>query len=208
MKATGIVFLVDDDPSVRKALARLLRADGFQVETFASAEEFLAYERPDAPGCLVLDLHMPGLNGLQLQRRLQQARADLPIIFITGHGDIPTSVEAMKAGAADFLPKPFENAHLLEAVRQAIARDRQGRKVRAKATEIRQRAESLTPREREVMDLVVTGLLNKQVGRRLKVTEKTVKVHRAQVMSKMEAHSLAELVRMAERLGVEAARPL
>ncbi len=203
MKGAAIVFLVDDDASVRKALARLLKSNGFQVETFASAEEFLKYQRPDASGCLVLDLHMPGVNGLELQRRLNQAGAGLPIIFITGHGDIPSSVEAMKAGAADFLPKPFDNAGLLNAVRQAVARDREGRKGRAEVAEIRRRAESLTPREREVMELVVTGLLNKQVGKRLSVTEKTVKVHRAQVMSKMEAHSLAELVRMAEKLGVE-----
>jgi RNA polymerase sigma factor (sigma-70 family) len=198
----AIVFVVDDDPSVRKALGRLLRSFRFQVETFPSAEKFLERELPDAPGCLVLDVRMPGRDGLELQRSLSEAHVTLPIVFITGHGDIPMTVRAMKAGAVDFLPKPFDDEDLLNAVRQAIARDGQARHERADLTVLRQRVDSLTPREREVLELVVSGLLNKQVGHRLGVTEKTVKVHRAQAMHKMQAGSLAELVRMAEKVGI------
>jgi FixJ family two-component response regulator len=195
------VFVVDDDPSVRTALGRLLRSAGFLADTFGSAQEFLRHPRPEAPACLVLDVQMPGLDGLGLQRSLAEADVALPIVFITGHGDIPMSVRAMKAGAVDFLPKPFEDTDLLAAVRQAVARDAEGRAGRAEAAALRRRAGSLTPREREVMGLIVTGLLNKQVGHRLGVCEKTVKAHRAQVMRKMQAHSLAELVRMVEKLG-------
>lgn len=200
---TAIVFIVDDDLSIRKALGRLLRSFGFQVETFPSAQKFLEHERPDAPGCLVLDVRMPGLDGLELQCSLREANVSLPIVFITGHGDIPMTVQAMKAGAVDFLPKPFDDEALLNAVRQAIARDVQARQERADNTVLRRRVDSLTPREREVLELVVSGMLNKQVGHRLGVTEKTIKVHRAQAMHKMQASSLAELVRLAERVGIK-----
>jgi FixJ family two-component response regulator len=201
--AAPIVFIVDDDPSIRKALGRLLRSFGFQVETFPSAQKFLEHELPDAPGCLVLDVPMPGLDGLELQRSLSEANVTLPIVFITGHGDIPMTVRAMKSGAVDFLPKPFDDQDLLNAVRQAIAKDVQARHERADVAVLQQRVDSLTPREREVLELVVSGLLNKQVGHRLGVTEKTIKVHRAQVMHKMQAGSLAELVRMAEKVGIK-----
>jgi FixJ family two-component response regulator len=198
----AIVFVVDDDPSVRKALGRLLKAAGFRAETFATADEFLRRPPPEAPACVILDVELPGLSGLDLQRALAERDADLPVVFITGHGDIPMSVRAMKAGAADFLPKPFDDEQLLAAVRQAVARHALARQAGAEATVLRRRAASLSPREREVLALVVSGLLNKQVGHRLAVTEKTVKAHRAQVMRKMQAASLAELVRMAGRIGL------
>ena len=172
------------------------------MESFASAQEFLLHDRPDAPACVILDVRMPGLDGLDLQQLFHRERQDLPIIFITGHGDIPTSVRAMKAGAVDFLPKPFEDRDLMAAVRQAIANDMQARRGRHEAAEIGRRVGSLTPREREVMALVVGGLLNKQIGRELGVTEKTVKVHRGQVMRKTGAGSLAALVRLAEKAGI------
>lgn len=197
-----VVFVVDDDPSVRKALGRLLRTAGLSVETFASAEEFLQHVLPDAPGCLIVDVRMPGLSGLDLQHRLTDTNIGLPVVFITGHGDIPMTVRAMKAGAVDFLPKPFDESSLLHAVRQAIARSVRTRRQSAEGAAIRQRLESLTPREREVLELVVRGMLNKQIAHRLEVTEKTVKVHRAQVMRKMQADSLAGLVQMAGRIGL------
>jgi FixJ family two-component response regulator len=202
-----VVFVVDDDPSIRKALGRLLRSAGLRAEAFASAQEFLAYEPPNAPGCLVLDVQMPGLNGLELQRTLEEENVRLPIVFITGHGDIPMSVRAMKAGATDFLPKPFDDQNLLDAVRQAVAKDAQARRQRADFSVLQERVESLSPREREVLGLVVSGMLNKQIGHMLGVTEKTIKVHRGQVMRKMQAGSLAELVRMAQKLDIQSPPP-
>ena len=195
-----IVFAVDDDPSMREALSRLFRSIGMRARIFASAEEFLAFSRPDAPACVVLDVRLPGLSGLELQRKL--ADAAIPIIFITGHGDIPMSVEAMKAGAVEFLTKPFRDQVLLDAIQHAIQRDRVNRKKQAVRLEQRVRYDSLTQRERQVMAFVVAGLLNKQVAAKLGTTEFTVKVHRKGVMQKMQASSLADLVRIAENLGV------
>jgi FixJ family two-component response regulator len=192
-----MVLVIDDEPSIRKALGRLLKAAGLRAELFASAEDFLGQPLPDGAACLILDVCMPGLNGLELQHTLAEKRVNLPIIFITGQGDIPMSVHAMKAGAVDFLPKPFQVPALLAAVRQALARHAQARQEDTQRTELARRAEALSTREREVMDLVVSGLLNKQIGHRLGVTEKTIKAHRAQVMRKMEADSLPQLVRMA-----------
>ncbi len=200
---TGWVFVTDDDPGVRKALGRLLQSAGFQAKAFASAEEFLREPLPDAPACAVLDVHLPGLNGLDLQRALAEKDATLPVVFITGHGDIPTTVRAMRAGALDFLPKPFDARDLLAAVRQALARHAEARQVDAELLDLRRRYECLSPREREVLVLVVSGMLNKQAGHRLHITERTVKEHRAQIMHKMRADSLAELVRMTVRLGIE-----
>jgi FixJ family two-component response regulator len=201
-EADPIVFIVDDDPSVLKALRRLMKSVGFQVQAFASASEFLAAERPEAPSCLVLDVRMPGLGGLALQETLAANNSHIPIVFITGHGDIPMTVQAMKAGAIDFLPKPFSDQQLIDAVNEAIARDVQARRERAEIAAIRERVESLTPREREVLPLVVSGMLNKQIARKLGTAEKTIKVHRSRVMAKMRAESLADLVRLAERVGI------
>jgi FixJ family two-component response regulator len=203
--STPTVFVVDDDPSVRRALGRLLKTAGFAVEAFASAEAFLDRPPPDGPACLVLDVSMPGLNGLEAQRALIERNAGIPIVFVTGHGDIPMTVRAMRAGATDFLPKPCHGPDFVAAVRRAIALHTQARQTRSQSAGLRGRAEALTPREREVMWLVVTGMLNKQTGHRLGVTEKTIKVHRARVMHKMGADSLAELVRMAEQLRAESA---
>jgi FixJ family two-component response regulator len=196
------VFVVDDDASVRGALARLLHSAGYQTETFASAEGFLAQSRFDAPGCILLDVRMPGLNGLELQEALAAADRQLPIVFITGHGDVPMSVRAMKAGAEDFLPKPFDDEELLKAVAQALNKSQREQNERTEAAEIRGRLSSLTPREREVLCHVVAGQLNKQIAVDLSIAEKTIKVHRARVMEKMGASSIAGLVAMAARIGI------
>ena len=198
----AMVFVIDDDAPVRESLRNLIRSVGLRVELFASAQEFLRSKRPDVPSCLVLDVRLPGLSGLDLQRRTTEARIEIPIIFITGHGDIPMSVRAMKAGAVEFLTKPFRDQDLLDAIQQALERDRQARDQRAAIEELRSRFASLTPREREVMARVVAGLLNKQIGAELGTSETTVKIHRHQVMEKMGAGSLPELVRMADRLGI------
>ena len=197
-----VVYVVDDDPSVCRSLERLFRSVGHECVTFSSALEFLRSELRDAPACLVLDVRLPGLSGLDLQRELAESNVQIPIIFLTGHGDIPLSVRAMKAGAVDFLTKPFHEQDLLDAVRQAIGRNLEARQQQSEASILRQRYETLTPREREVFSQVVTGMLNKQVAGELGTTERTIKAHRHQVMEKMKADSLADLVRMAERLGI------
>jgi FixJ family two-component response regulator len=196
------VFVVDDDAPMRESLMNLIRSVGLRAELFASAREFLRSKHPDVPSCLVLDVRLPGLSGLDLQRRTTEAGMEIPIIFITGHGDIPMSVRAMKAGAVEFLTKPFRDQDLLDAIEQALERDRKARDQRAAIEELRSRFASLTPREREVMARVVAGLLNKQIGAELGTSETTVKIHRHQVMEKMGAASLPELVRMADRLGI------
>ena len=198
-----VVFVIDDDASMRDAVSRLLNAVGLTVQTFASAREFLAGRLPDVPGCAVLDVRLPGLSGLDLQREMVERGIHIPVIFITGHGDIPMSVQAMKAGAVEFLTKPFRDQDLLDAVRSGIQLDRQGRKERAELAELRDGLRQLTPREREVMSLVVAGLLNKQIALRLGASEKTIKIHRSHVMQKMRADSLADLVRMCQKLGIE-----
>jgi FixJ family two-component response regulator len=203
MKAgDSIVFVVDDDSSVREALTDLIDSVGLLVEAFKSAREFLEYERPDAPACLVLDVRLPDLSGLDLQRELVRTEAPIPIIFITGHGDIPMSVRAIKEGAVEFLTKPFRDQDLLDAVQHAVGTDRAARKERARVTEVRRRYQSLTKREREVMKLVVSGLLNKQIAAELGSSEVTIKIHRGQVMRKMRAQSIVELVHMAEKVGI------
>ncbi len=201
-EAAPIVFVVDDDPSVRRATERLVHSAGFDVETFGSAAEFLASARPERPACLVLDVRLPGRSGLDLQRELTGSGMDIPIIFVTGHGSIPMTVRAMKAGAVEFLTKPYRRNDLLHAIRAAIERDRVAREHALEATELRQRHERLTPRERDVMALVVTGMLNKEIAGELATAERTIKFHRAHIMQKMKAESLAELVRMAGQLGL------
>jgi FixJ family two-component response regulator len=200
--ASPIVFVVDDDVSVRESLELLIQNEGWQAETFASAQEFLERPRAALPSCLVLDVSLPGLNGLDLQQQISSERNDLPIIFITGHGDIPMTVRAMKGGAVEFLTKPFNDEVLLNAVRQALDRSRIALGEEAQIEELRKCYASLTPREQQVMVLVVSGLLNKQIGGELGISEITVKAHRGQVMHKMKADSVASLVKMAARLGI------
>lgn len=199
---TSIIYVVDDDPSVRKALERLLRSAGHAVKVFSSALELLDFPHTDTPGCLVLDIKMPKLSGLKLQERLAEKGILFPIIFITGHGTVPTSVQAFKAGAMDFLQKPFKDRELLDAVSRGVEKHRRLRQEQHEMKVLRKRLETLTPREREVFRLVVTGMLNKQVAYDLGIAEKTIKVHRARVMEKMAAQSLADLVRFAEKLGI------
>lgn len=199
---TPVVHVVDDDPAVLKGLARLLRSAGMEVVTYGSAHELMVRRDPDAPGCLVLDVSMPGLNGLELQKLLAEQGDVPPIVFLTGHGNIPMGVQAMKGGAVDFLTKPVNDVALLKAVSAAIERDRTQRLARAQVDEIRQRYATLTPREREVMQHVIAGRLNKQTAADLGTAEKTIKVHRSRIMEKMKVDSLAELVRMAERAGI------
>ncbi len=197
-----VVYVVDDDESVRRSLARLLRAAGLTAETFPSAHAFLERELPDRTACLVLDVRLPDTNGLDLQTMLTQAGRIVPIVFITGHGDVPMSVQAMKRGAVDFLQKPFEEDELLAAIGRALTRCRHARAERAERSLIQRRFDTLTPRERQVFQLVIAGLLNKQIAANLGAAEKTIKIHRGRVMRKMEAGSVAELIRMSERIGV------
>jgi FixJ family two-component response regulator len=201
-EAESIVFIIDDDPLYRASTERLVRSVGFSVQSFQSARDFVGSRRPNMPSCLILDVRLPGLSGLDLQRELAEAGVHLPIIFVTGYGDIPMSVQAMKAGAVEFLTKPFRDQVLLDAIRQAIERDRVARQQRAREANLRRRYESLGPREHEVFKCVVSGMLNKQIADELGATERTIKFHRGHIMRKMQAKSLAELVRMAEALGI------
>lgn len=199
---SGVVFVIDDDASLRRAIRRVLGSVGLHVELFASAHDFLAASRPDVPGCVVLDIRLPGMSGLELQRELTSAGIHIPLIFITSYGDIPMSVRAMKAGAVEFLTKPFRDQDLLDAIQLALERDRIRRQREEEIAVLRESFESLTPREREVLPWVVSGLLNKQIADAIGTSEASVKVHRSQVMRKMAADSLADLVRMAEKMGI------
>jgi FixJ family two-component response regulator len=198
--ASPVIFVVDDDPVVCASMKRLIRSVGLEVQTFNSAHEFLRAQRPDTPGCLVLDVRLPDLSGLDLQQELAKANVDLPIVFVTGHADVPMSVRAMKAGAVEFLTKPFREQDLLDAIQHGVGQNRAARERRAAIGELQERFDSLTPREREVFPLVAGGMLNKQIADHLGASEKTIKIHRAQLMRKMRAESLADLVRMSERL--------
>jgi FixJ family two-component response regulator len=200
-----VVFVIDDDASVRDAIADLLQSVGIEVETFRSAQEFLQSKRPDAPGCIVLDVRLPGPSGLEFQRTLDKSNIHLPIIFISGHGDIPMSVRAMKSGAIEFLTKPLREQELLDAIQTGIERNRARRQEAKLVAELQEHFNSLTPREREVLALVVTGRRNKQIAAQAKLSEMTVKVHRSQIMRKMRAKSLVDLVRMADALGASTA---
>jgi two-component system response regulator FixJ len=197
------VFVIDDDASIRKSLSRLLRSADYTVETFPSADEFLRREHFDGIGCLLLDVQMPGLSGMDLQEELSKADYHMPIIFITGHGNIPMSVQAMKKGAVDFLTKPFDDKELLQTIEKAIEKDTQARAEYDESLDIRGRIELLTPRENEMLRYVITGMLNKQIGLKLGITEKTVKVHRGRIMEKLRANSVAELVRLAQKAGIK-----
>src|SRR5579862_534897 len=201
-----IVFVVDDDASVRDAVSRLIASVGLRVETFGTTREFLSSQRPEAPACLVLDVRLPDVSGLELQRDLAAANVHLPIIFITGHADVPMTVRAMKAGAVEFLTKPFRGQELLDAIQDAIAKDRVAWNERAQMAQLRSRYDSLTPREKEVLKLVASGLLNKQIGAELGTSELTIKTHRGRVMEKMGADSLADLVKMSERINPSGAK--
>jgi RNA polymerase sigma factor (sigma-70 family) len=199
------VFVIDDDPSVLKSLSRLLKSCGFDAETFASAEEFLGRPHYDGVGCIVLDVRMPGLSGMDLQEELNRADCSMPIIFITGHGNIPMSVQAIKKGAVEFLTKPFNDEQLLQAVREAIEKDREAKEKHAQVGDIRRRIDTLTPREHEIFRHVITGMLNKQIALKLDISEKTVKVHRGRIMEKLCVDSVADLVRLAETVGIRPA---
>jgi FixJ family two-component response regulator len=206
-EADSVVFIIDDDPLYRASAERLIRSVGFNVQGFDSARDFLSSRRPDVPSCLVLDVRLPGLSGLDLQRELAEAGVHIPIIFVTGHGDIPMSVQAMKAGAVEFLTKPFRDQVLLDAIRQAIGRDQLARRQHTRNLDFRRRYESLGPREREVFKCVVSGMLNKKIADELGATERTIKFHRGHIMQKMQVKSVAELVRIAEALGIAAKEP-
>ncbi len=206
-EAQSIVFVIDDDAAVRKALDSLIRSVGYRVETFTSTEEFLRAKRPEVPSCLILDIRLKGISGLDFQSKLAQANTPIPIIFISGHADIPMSVRAMKAGAVEFLTKPWRDQDLLDAIHLGLERDAARRKQEAELTTLRERFEWLTPRERQVLPLVVSGLLNKQIAAKIGTSETTAKVHRSQLMRKMGADSLPDLVRMAEKLGIPIEEP-
>ena len=208
LESNAIIAIVDDDPSAREGLQALIRSAGWRAETFASAQDFLDRPGAEAPSCLVLDLQLPGLSGLDLQKRMAEGGVEIPIVFLTGHGNIPASVKAMKAGAVEFLTKPFDEQELLQAVQEAIERNRFTRQRHAEVRELRDRYESLTTREQQVMQQVVSGLLNKQIAAELNITEFTVKIHRGHVMRKMRADSLADLVRMADHLGIHSPKRL
>jgi FixJ family two-component response regulator len=201
-ESESIIFVVDDDPSVRSAIERLIGTVGLQVQLFGSAQEFLASKLPNVPSCLVLDIRLPGISGLGLQRQLVEASVQIPIIFITSHGDVPMTVRAMKAGAVEFLTKPFHDQDLLDAIHLALEKDRGRRQQEAELTALRERFESLSPREREVVAMVVSGMLNKQIAAQIGTAENTVKIHRSRAMEKMHANSLADLVKMIQRLQV------
>jgi RNA polymerase sigma factor (sigma-70 family) len=202
----SIVFVVDDDPSVGRAIKRLIGSVGLHVELFGSAQEFLPSKVKNVPSCLILDIRLPGISGLDFQRQLAESNVQIPIVFITAHGDIPMTVRAMKAGAVEFLTKPFRDQDLLDAVHLALERDRRRRQQEAELAVLRERFESLSPREREVIAMVVSGMLNKQIAAQIGTAENTVKVHRSRAMEKMQANSLADLVKMIERLQVPSAQ--
>jgi FixJ family two-component response regulator len=207
-ESNAIIAIVDDDSSAREGLESLIQSAGWRAETFASAQDFLDRPGAEAPSCLVLDLQLPGLSGLDLQKRMAEVGLEIPIVFLTGHGNIPASVKAMKAGAVEFLTKPFDEEELLQAIQEAIQRNRRSRRRHAELRELRDRYESLTTREQQVMQQVVSGLLNKQIAAELNITEFTVKIHRGHVMRKMRADSLADLVRMADHLGIHSPKRL